>query len=200
MAPQTARVAMTSTSYYQQTHQWLERCANIARKFGFESGTYGTSEDWPLIWLRRLRHDEPLLYLSAGIHGDEPAGVEALISELESAPAWLGKFSLLLCPVLNPAGCASGSRFDSAGRDLNRDYRKCLSPATRAHRNFLELQPTPKLCLSFHEDWETKGFYLYEINTSQHPCVGPQILTTIEASYQLEKNTIIDGHQVISRG
>jgi hypothetical protein len=56
------------------------------------------------------------------------------------------------------------------------------------------------LALSLHEDWETTGFYLYEINTSPYPCVGPAVLQQTCKIIATESNALLDGHEVTSPG
>src|SRR5438128_2164157 len=70
----------------------------------------------------------PAVYLSAGIHGDEPAGPEALISWAEADPERLRKHALLIFPCLNPWGLVNNIRLDADGRDLNRSFQLAGHP------------------------------------------------------------------------
>lgn len=72
------------------------------------------------------------LYLSAGIHGDEPAGTEALITWCEQRWRHLQGFYLLIFPCLNPWGLQHNNRMDARGRDLNRGYRRSDVPVIQA--------------------------------------------------------------------
>ena len=64
--------------------------------------------------------DGPRVYLSAGIHGDEPAGPLALL-ELLKNDFFNSECHWLLCPTLNPTGLSASTRENSSGVDLNRD-------------------------------------------------------------------------------
>ena len=142
----------------------------------------------------------PRVYISAGIHGDEPAGPLALL-ELLKAGFFGPECHWLLCPALNPDGLAAGSRGNGAGRDLNRDYWKRRTPEVRAHAAWLEAAPAPDLFLSLHEDWESAGFYFYEINLGRDE---PQrALAIIEAARPWcgpDPGPLIDGHQARAEG
>ena len=73
------------------------------------------------------------IYISTGIHGDEPAGPLAAL-ELIQCDAWPADAAVWLCPCLNPAGFALNRREHPEGIDLNRDYRLPQSASNaRAH-------------------------------------------------------------------
>ncbi len=106
--------------------------------------------------------DTPRLYLSAGIHGDEPAGPLAMARLLQ--PGTLSSdIHWFVCPCLNPAGFDRNCRTDAEGVDLNRDYREPQTALVRAHVRWLESVPRFDAALLLHEDWEADGFYLYEL-------------------------------------
>lgn len=138
--------------------------------------------------------DGPRIYLSAGIHGDEPAGPLAVMRLMESG-FFRSSIHWLLCPALNPDGLAAGSRFNGVGHDLNRDYWSRLTPEVRAHAAWLEAMPAPDLFISLHEDWETKGFYLYEINLGVDvPERAHAILDAAQPWFSPQSGVDIDGH------
>jgi predicted deacylase len=106
---------------------------------------------------RQAAGDRPRLYLSAGLHGDEPAPPHAVLRLLEQGFCD-GSCAWFLCPLLNPGGLARGTRENPEGRDLNRDYRSLLTAKARAHAAWLGRQPAFDLTLCLHEDWEAQGF------------------------------------------
>jgi len=111
------------------------------------------------------------VYISTGIHGDEPAGPLAAL-QLLCENQWPNDAALWLCPCLNPSGFPLNRRENSAGIDLNRDYRHLQSAEVRTHVQWLEHQPDFDLTLCLHEDWESAGFYLYELNPNHGPSLA----------------------------
>ena len=105
--------------------QLLIDLRNAATAAGFDIQTYGQVENWPLYGLiRRAASSNKAaqqIYISGGIHGDEPAGPLALL-ELLRTDALPRDCDLWLCPLMNPAGLAAGTRENEHGIDLNRDY------------------------------------------------------------------------------
>jgi hypothetical protein len=69
---------------------------------------------------------EPIrIGLFSGIHGDEPAGVAALVdfaAALAARPERASAYELWIYPVCNPVGCDAQTRENGAGRDLNREF------------------------------------------------------------------------------
>ena len=72
-------------------------------------------------------------YLSAGIHGDEPAGPLALL-ELIRSRMLPRDIDLTVCPVLNPRGLHANDRHNTEGIDLNRDYNHLRAPDRKSTR------------------------------------------------------------------
>jgi hypothetical protein len=144
--------------------------------------------------------DGPRVYLSAGIHGDEPAGPLALL-ELLKNDFFNSECHWLLCPTLNPTGLSASTRENSSGVDLNRDYWLRESTEVEAHTRWLEICGAPDIFISLHEDWETEGFYFYEINLGDED-IGrmKRILDAVDPWFQPEPGPIIDGHEVSRPG
>lgn len=68
--------------------------------------------------------------LSAGIHGDEFAGVEGLCEWLESYVylKFLHRWDITILPCLNPWGYEHGTRENGDGQDLNREFNSSHAP------------------------------------------------------------------------
>lgn len=102
------------------------------------------------------------VYLSSGMHGDEPAPPLTIL-ELLWRNEWPAEWNIYLCPCLNPAGLRANSRENAGGIDLNRDYYESASKEIRAHVAWLAKQPQFSVAMSLHEDWEAGGFYFYQL-------------------------------------
>jgi len=178
----------------------VARFASSARTAGFHVEPFGEIDHCPLLALtKRTPGPRPRLYLSSGIHGDEPAPPLALLELLE-AGAFDARANWFLCPLLNPAGFFRGIRENAAGIDLNRDYKHLASPETRAHVAWLRRQPNFDFTLSLHEDWESHGFYLYELNPHHRPSLAEPTIAAVSSVCPIETATIIDGREIAAPG
>ena len=118
------------------------------------------------------------VYISAGIHGDEPASPLAMLKLFQDG-IWPEHLNLWLIPCLNPVGFVLNQRENEDGVDLNRDYRSRKSPLVRAHTAWLDARPRFTLSMSLHEDWEANGFYLYELNPDLQPSLSDLIVGAV---------------------
>jgi murein peptide amidase A len=136
---------------------------------------------------RRLR-----VYISSGIHGDEPAGPLA-VRQLLQENAWPGDLELWLCPCLNPLGFMLNRRENSEGIDLNRQYLEPTADEIVAHIEWLKRQPTFDLCLCLHEDWEAHGFYVYELNPDDRPSLAEPMVAAVAKVCPIDRSEVIEG-------
>lgn len=171
------------------------RFIGAAPAAGFRVEQFGATAAGPLIALtKRTPGVHPRIYLSAGIHGDEPAPALALLEMLESG-GFDHRANWFICPLLNPNGLARGIRENADGLDLNRDYKDLQSAETRAHVAWLERQPNFSVCLSLHEDWESNGYYLYELNPDQRHSLAEPIIAAVTAVCPIDHRPLIDGRE-----
>lgn len=176
-----------------EIRQVLTRLEAAARRHGWTVETVHSVDGFPIHGLSRpARTARRTVYLSAGIHGDEPAGPLAALQLLEEN-AWPDACSLWFCPCLNPAGFEANSRGNRAGIDLNRDYRDPQADETRAHIAWLGRQPEFDFALCLHEDWESAGFYTYEIRPEDHRSLARPINAAVERLCPIDRATEIDG-------
>lgn len=140
------------------------------------------------------------VYVSAGIHGDEPAGSLAVLEGLRQG-VFDTRFAWDIFPALNPGGLARGTRENPHGIDPNRDYLALTTAETRVHAAWLEnVKTPPTVYLSLHEDWEAAGFYLYEINNSGGPSMSAAVLSAVAKNLPLERGPLVDGHHLRAPG
>jgi protein MpaA len=179
---------------------FVAACGLAGVRAGFRLEQYGVVHDCPLVALtKRTPGPRPRIYLSAGMHGDEPAAPLALL-EMLAAGVFDSRAIWFLCPMLNPTGHARGTRENSEGRDLNRDYKDRRSTEAQAHARWLTRQPLFDLTLCLHEDWESHGFYLYELNPKRRPSLAPDMIAAVQAVCPIETSAIIDGREAAEPG
>ncbi|MDP3073147.1 MAG: M14 family metallocarboxypeptidase [Opitutaceae bacterium] len=169
------------------------RLEAAAQAQGFQVDRFGTAGGVPLLGLaRRPGGTKPNIYLSAGIHGDEPAPPLALLDWLERG--WFDERAAWhLCPLLNPTGFTHGTRNNADDVDLNRDFKSPRTAEIRGHVAWLERQPAFDLAICLHEDWEAGGFYLYELNALDLPSPARAMLAAVSTICPIEPAAVIDG-------
>jgi hypothetical protein len=171
-----------------------------ARKAGFRPEPYGSINGYPLsAYTKRTAGQYPRVYLSAGIHGDEPAPPYALLRLLESG-VFDQRCTWFICPLINPVGFVQGTRENHSKVDLNRDYKGPLSTEVRDHIAWLKRQPNFDLIVCVHEDWESKGFYLYELNPENRPTLTQAMLDGARQHCPIDPATVIDGREIAEPG
>lgn len=140
---------------------------------------------------KHLSQKTPHIYLSSGVHGDEPAGPLALqrILEADLLPANL---AITLIPLINPSGIANQTRVNDLGQDLNRDFFKPSNPESKAVKSDIDHLPKIDLSIALHEDWESSGFYMYALSPSPKEKAFRRILDTVAAAGPIEQATEID--------
>jgi predicted deacylase len=137
------------------------RLEEAAKRAGFALSHYGKVGGTALPVLeRRSREDGPEVYISTGVHGDEPAGPMALLELLQKG-GFPPTANYTLFPLVNPTGLLAGTRENADGIDLNRDYG--LAPVAYETKSQLEWIGNRSfgLTLCLHEDYDGEGFYLY---------------------------------------
>lgn len=162
---------------------------------GWEVQALPPVQGLPRPWFRRnaaAGGERPRLYLSAGIHGDEPAGTLAA-ARLLRQPELFSGVEVVLFPILNPAGLAAGTRTNQDGIDLNRDYREARTMEVATHRKALDGLGRFDAYLLLHEDWESQGVYLYELRVAGGASQAGPLLECMGRHLPIEHATHIDG-------
>ena len=173
--------------------QVLDELKSVALKCGWVPDSFSIPNGEQLIAYRRnASKASRRLYISTGIHGDEPAGPISVL-ELIRANQWPSHVDLWLCPCLNLTGFPLNMRESARGIDLNRDYRHLASPEIRTHVAWLKQQPSFDLAVCLHEDWEATGFYLYELNPDNRPSLAESVIEEVAKVCPIESGETVDG-------
>jgi hypothetical protein len=121
----------------------------------------------------------PAVALSAGGHGDEPAGPWALLS-LARDGLLDDRFAYRIWACTNPSGYALGTRANAEGNDINRSFNGGgKTPESRAivvanrDRRF-------ELAIDLHEDFEAEGFYCYEPVIAGEAPLGASLVRALD--------------------
>ena len=141
--------------------------------------------------------DTPIrIGIFAGIHGDEPEGVHAVvqfIKLLETRPELAAGYYLSFYPVCNPTGFEDGTRFSRAGKDLNREFWKNsgepevrLLQAELVSRSFQGI-------ISLHTDDTSEGFYGFAQGATLTKHLIEPALRAAEQLLPRDERPVIDG-------
>ncbi len=134
--------------------------------------------------------------ISAGIHGDEPSGVEAILAFLESD--YFKKYSniweITFLPCLNPYGYEHGIRENHEGKDLNRMFKQ-LSPPQEVGFAKSAFQEKFDLTIELHEDFTSPGYYLYQKGIyPDGNILSEKVLQIVKDVMPINLNAEIDGY------
>ena len=195
MSRSVQRVGKNKGGYFGETidiARVLRDDLEAARQFGWRIDELPVSATLDLLAFRRTgKGPRTKLYVSTGIHGDEPAGPLA-VRRLLQENDWPANADIWVCPCLNPTGFPLSRRANAGGVDLNRDYRHLRSAEVRAHVEWLKRQPNFDLCLCLHEDWESHGFYLYELNPDRQPSHAEKIIEAVSKVCPVDHSDVIE--------
>ena len=108
---------------------------------------------------------------------------------------WPDFVDLWFCPCLNPTGFTLNRRENAGGVDLNRDYRNPQTGEISAHIRWLEQQPNFNVSLCLHEDWESHGFYVYELNPDGHPSLAGRMVKAVAPVCPIDLSPLIEGRE-----
>ena len=154
-------------------------------------------DNYPLFCVtvgNRQNTDLKDILISAGVHGEEPAGVYALLRFLkEDVCDFLGSYRFLIFPCVNPFGFEHGYRFNPEGVDINREFKKDTS-CREANRvmDLLSRKSRKFVCtIDLHEtdqNWNDEGFsasdnpqtfYMWETASNKSIRIGNKIIKEV---------------------
>lgn len=147
--------------------------------------TDGT-QSYPIVIARSQPYDptKPTALLTAGIHGDEPAGVYAVVQFLNNDfHRYAGRFNIVAFPCLNPSGFNAGMHNTASGMNLNDHIGKQSdNAAVQAIENEIKsLAPSVVISFDLHEDNSgvQQGTYIYEMIARRTDHIARRVLDVL---------------------
>jgi murein peptide amidase A len=168
--------------------------ANHDAKFEVDGETYELPR---YLFVGPRGGDTPIrVGIFAGIHGDEPEGVHAIvhfIKLLEAKPELAAGYYLSFYPVCNPTGFEDGTRHSRSGKDLNREFWKNSNePEVRLLQAELQSRSFQGL-ISLHTDDTSDGFYGFVGGATLTKNLIQPALVAAEKFLPRDERHVIDG-------
>jgi murein peptide amidase A len=146
----------------------------------------------------KAEHDPLRIGLFAALHGDEPAGAEALVrwlAELAAEPWRVTGYDLTVFPVCNPAGYADNTRHNRAGVDLNREFwRHSVQPEIAILERELIAGKFDGI-ITLHSDDTSEGLYGYAHGRLLNEALLKPALRASERVLPRNHSPLIDGFE-----
>jgi len=167
----------------------------------FESGEE-TSELPRYLFIGPRGGGDPIrLGFFAGIHGDEPEGVHALIrfvQLLEAEPQLATGYCLFIYPICNPTGFEDRTRNSRTGKDLNREFwRNSSEPEVRLLQSELLAHAFDGV-ISLHTDDTSNGFYGFAQGATLTQHLIEPALDAAAEFLPRNRNDVIDGFPALN--
>lgn len=139
------------------------------------------------------------ILITGGVHGDEPAGIEAVLEFLaRDNTCLLRQFSFNIIPCINPYGYVHYKRENSDNVDINRSFEEDdVLEALIVKEALQDKQYT--LAIDFHEDYDAHGFYLYEgIRDGEY--IGTDIINDVKTIGPIDTDDSGEDTESIAQG
>ena len=198
-------------SYHQEVVLKLKSLAAFdIQEFGRLQTAAGV---YPFFVVRVAGHapDLPYIYIQAAIHGNEIAGIYAILDFLNGD---LGQykdfFNFIIVPLVNPFGFEHGTRTNEHGLDLNRNF-KVENPEEEVRmlkalienegKSFLAVldlheDPTDEAAVGFEDEKSPTAMYMYEQYPADDFTFGRQVLEKLRtAGFEFWDGTIVFGEK-----
>src|ERR1700744_1580036 len=151
--------------------------------------------------------DTPIrIGIFAGIHGDEPEGVHAIVQFLkllEAKPELAAGYYLSFYPVCNPTGFEDNTRFSRSGKDLNREFwKESAEPEVKLLETEIWTHAFDGI-ITLHADDTSSGLYGYVAGAVLSENLLEPALRAAEAFLPRNDQRTIDGfaaaHRVVTQ-
>jgi len=157
----------------------------------------GEVEGLPVLRVSAGRGDAPVVYINGGTHGDEPAGVEAALAFLEEKwEHWADRVRFEVIPCLCPWSYVHNARLNAQEVDVNWAFLRDDVPEIEILKGFVEGRVFAGV-IDLHEDWESPGFYLYEM-FGDRGSLGREMVARVAQVCPINKQTKIEDEVAVN--
>ena len=157
------------------------------------------------VWLVTFKGDavkKKKVFICGGVHGDEPAGPEAVLAtiiEVANDPAKYEHVNIDFVPLVNPSGWVNGTRLNAAGEDINRDFNLLISQEAIIINDYLLSRGRYKLMIDHHEDPKYPGFYMMTYGSNHLSLISDVTQKVKKSGYPLRSFKRNEGYFDVSK-
>ena len=133
--------------------------------------------------------------ISAGIHGDEPAGIETICSFLENGryKAHLDQWEITILPCINPYGFENDTRENHEKKDLNRLFKDHDPPLEVQLAKSIFKPSYFDISIELHEDCDSYGYYLFQKSNKRNGLeIGVKIIDALKGIISINSDETIE--------
>jgi len=179
-APET-ELAITAAPVDIERYYESMRAAATGMRLEEVGTTQYANRQWPMYLASPLQpgNEAPILVV-AGVHGNEVSGSLAGVKLLEALRNTSPSPPVHVLLPANPVGLAHGSRYNSLGCDINRDFQAFRTDEARTIRAVIA-RVQPRLVIALHEGPQDGVFIIGTIITPT------QLLTMVVTELQSRK-------------
>jgi len=138
------------------------------------------------------------VFISAGLHGDEPAAVESVLQFIERVleqPKQYARFNMDFIPLVNPTGWRDCTRLTAQGLDINRQYHLLKGKEVKILENFLRGKHYD-LMIDHHEDPRdhVHAFYTVTYGNEDLSAIHGLVATVKSKGFKLRRFARTEGY------
>jgi len=181
-------------SYAQLINRLSKTLNNTVQIFTLDHIKHSTNQ-YPFQKILLGVNNPRRVLISAGIHGDEPAGIEAICTFLENGryKVHLDQWEITILPCINPYGFENDTRESHENKDLNRLFKDHKPPHEVQLAKSVFLPSYFDISIELHEDCDSHGYYLFQKsnNPNGHE-IGVKIIEALKGIISINFDKAIE--------
>ena len=164
---------------------------------GVDVQILGEVDGLPVLRVSAGKGDAPVVYINGGTHGDEPARAAAARAPLAGEwDRWADRVRFEVIPCLCPWSYVHNARLNAQEVDVNWAFLRDDVPEIEILKGFVEGRVFAGV-IDLHEDWESSGFYLYEMFGDRGP-LGRAMVARVAQVCPINKQSEIEDEVAVN--
>jgi len=184
----------TKRSYINLINRFSNTLDNTIQIFTLDHIKYPNNK-YPFHKILLGNHNRKKALISAGIHGDEPAGVEAICTFLENGryKTHLDQWEITILPCINPYGFENDIRENHENKDLNRLFKDHKPPHEVQLAKSIFMPSYFDISIELHEDCDSHGYYLFQKSNNPNGVkIGIKIIEALKGIISINLDETIE--------